>query len=134
MKRLALFIGVVFFCVVGVSSPVSAQSPFPTYTQTTPGISGSPGPAQLKDLETVFARIIAIATVIAIFAFFIMFVVAAFKFLTGGGDPISTESARNTMTYAFIGIGVVVGSYILLGLLQNFTGIPLTVFTINTGP
>lgn len=110
---------------------VYAVSPLPTYgAQVTPG--ANPSPATLKELEVVFTRIINFASTLAIFAFFVMFVVAAFKYLTSGGDPKATESARNTMTYAFVGILVIAGSYILLSLLSSFTGIKLTSFTIPT--
>lgn len=110
---------------------VSAASPYPTYSNAiTPGGNNNPPPAQLKDLEVVFSRIINIATTLAIFGFFAMFVVAAFKYLTSGGDPKGTEGARNTMTYAIIGMLAIVSSYIILSLLGSFTGLKLTSFTI----
>lgn len=110
--------------------PVYAQSPFPTYSGGAPDPTFGPAPATLGDLEVVFARVIAFSTTLAILAFFIMLVVASFKYLTSGGDQKATESARSTMTYAFIGILVVVGAYIAMALLEGFVGIPLTIFSI----
>lgn len=129
MRRLHSTLLVLLFLILSHAS-VYAQSPFPTYSGGTPDPTFGPPPATLGDLEVVFARIIAFSTTLAILAFFIMFVVASFKYLTSGGDQKATESARNTMTYAIIGILVVVGAYIAMALLEGFIGIPLTIFSI----
>ena len=88
--------------------------------------------AQLSCLEPVFERVVGFAAGGGLIAFFVMFVIAAFKYLTSGGDPKQMDSARNTMTYAFIGMVVIISSFIVLRLLSSFTGVDLTRFTIPT--
>lgn len=92
--------------------------------------TGATDIATLQCLEPVFSRIISIATGLSLLAFFIMFVIAAFKYLTSGGDPKQTESARNTMTYAVIGIVVIISSFVILRFISIFTGRDILTFTI----
>lgn len=87
-------------------------------------------PATLKDLEAVFARVISIAVSLVSLVLFIMLVIGGFKYLTSGGDPKATESARNTMTYAIIGLVVIVASYLIIRAIEYFTGVTLTRFEI----
>ena len=87
-------------------------------------------PAQLKDLEVIFARILNVAAGFAILAVFIMLLVGGFKYLTSGGDPKATESAKNTLTYAIFGLIALIGIWLLLRFVKVFTGVDVTQFTI----
>lgn len=119
----------VFFSTVVLltfASPVAAAVTWDNCTY------GQDKVAQLNCLEPVFERVVGFAAGGGLIAFFVMFVVAAFKYLTSGGDPKQMDSARNTMTYAFIGMIVIVSSFIILRLLSTFTGVDLTKFTIPT--
>lgn len=127
---LYIFLAIVLLTNFSLYSAPTAQAAFPTYSAPVIDPTLGPGPAPLSDLEVVFARIIGFSTGLAILAFFIMFVIASFKYLTSGGEQKATESAKNTMTYAFIGLFVIVGAYIILALLESFTGIKLTIFSI----
>lgn len=90
------------------------------------------GPATIKDLEVVFARIVSVIASFAGIAALAMLIIGGFRYLTSGGDPKATEAARNTMTYAILGIVLLIGSWLILVLLKNFTGIDLTRFIIYT--
>lgn len=87
-------------------------------------------PAQLKDLEFIFARILNVAAGFAILAVFIMLVIGGFKYLTSGGDPKATESAKNTLTYAIFGLVALIGIWLILRFVEIFTGVPVTQFKI----
>lgn len=87
-------------------------------------------PATIKDLEVVFARIISIVASVVSFVLFIMLLIGGFKFLTSGGDPKKTESAKGTMTYAIVGLVVIIASYLILKVIEALTGVPLTRFEI----
>jgi len=83
-------------------------------------VPGDPNtPAQLADIVNVIKNIIGILAPAAGIAFFFMILVGGFQFLMSGGDPKATAAARNTMTYALIGIILVVASWIVILILQN---------------
>jgi len=90
------------------------------------------GVAQLKCFEVVFARIVAMITGLASIIFFIMLVYGGFRYLTSAGNPKAMEGAQGTLTAAILGMLLIVISYLILLLIQYFTGIQVTVFTIPT--
>lgn len=84
----------------------------------------------IKCLEAVFYNILKVAVSLVTLALFIMLLVGGFKFLTSGGDPKATEGAKGTMTYAIVGLVVIIASYLILRAIEYFTGLKLTEFTI----
>lgn len=80
--------------------------------------------ATVQCLEVIFARILVIIVSLAALAVFVMFIMGGFKLLTSGGDPKTTASARQTLTYAIIGIALMSVAYIIFWLLGQITGIP----------
>ncbi len=52
--------------------------------------------------------------------FFIFF--AGFKFMTSGGDPKQVEGARKTLTFAIIGLVVILLSFAVINLISQLTG------------
>lgn len=94
---------------------------------------GDPGTgkvATLKGLECIFQNIVELATGLAVVALFVMLVVGGFKFLTSSGDPKSTESAKNTLTYAIAGFFLLIVIWIILRFIYIFTGYDVTIFNI----
>ena len=87
-------------------------------------------PAQLTDLEVIFARILNVVTSFAVLAVFIMLVIGGFKYITSGGDPKATESAQKTLTYAIFGLVALVGIWLILRFVEVFTGVNVTEFKI----
>ena len=90
--------------------------------------------AKIQGLECVFANVVSIAVTLAGLAVFLMLIVGGFKYLTSGGDPKATESAQKTMTYAVIGLVVIIAAYLILRFLAVFTGIPDLLKFIIPGP
>lgn len=86
--------------------------------------------AQIKCLESLFARIIGLVASFAGIIFLIMFLIGGFRYLLSGGEPKKVEGAKGTITAAFLGLLLIVSGYIILRLLSAFTGIDLTVFKI----
>jgi len=84
----------------------------------------------LKCLEVVFANILSMVLSLAALALFVMFIIGGFKFLTSGGDPKATASAKQTMTYAIAGIGLMVLAYLIFRIIEVFTGVKVTIFKI----
>ena len=93
-----------------------------------------PEPAQLVELENVFARVVAAVLGLAGIALFIMLIVGGFKYITSGGDPKHAESARNTLTFAIIGMVLVVLAYLILIFIENLTGASILDFSIIYTP
>ncbi len=81
------------------------------------------GIATLSGLETIFANVLQSALAIAGVALFIMLLIGGFKYLTGGGDPKSLESAKSTLTWAIIGLVLVAVAFLILVIIANFTGV-----------
>jgi hypothetical protein len=85
----------------------------------------------IECFEVVFQLIINVAVELAVIVLFLFIVIGGFKFITSGGDPKATESAKNTLTYAILGVILLIGIWLILNFIQHFTGIEVTVFKIN---
>ncbi len=72
----------------------------------------------LNDLCIVFAWMFYFLIVVAV----IMVVVAAFKYLTAGGDPEKVKSAGATLMYAAVAIGVALLAKAVPLIVGNFLG------------
>lgn len=93
----------------------------------------NPEPAQFTDLETLFSGILNVALTVAIIAVFLMLLLGGFKYLTSGGDPKGNESAKNIITYAILGLLLMIGAWFILQLIKTFTGVEVTKFSILFG-
>ena len=84
----------------------------------------------LKCLEGVYRQILTVVLSIAVLALFIMLITGGFRYLTSKGDPKAAQTARQTMTYAMIGIVLLVLAYIGFALIKVFTGVDVFKFEI----
>jgi len=92
----------------------------------------SNGVATLQCLPAVFSNIVywaaGLAAIVAVF--FIM--LAGIKFLTSGGDPKQVEGAKKTMTYAIVGLIIILISFAIIKLIALVTGVNcITAFGFN---
>lgn len=79
--------------------------------------------ARLSDLEGVFGNFIGIILSIVGVAVLVMFVIAGYKYLSAGGDKEAASSARNTLTFAIIGLVLAISAWMIINILGNFLGI-----------
>ncbi len=86
-------------------------------------------PAQLSDIVDILKNIINLLAPTAGIAFFVMLLFGGFQFLNSGGDPKAAGQARTTLTYAVIGIILVIVSWLILKLIADVTGVDVT--TVN---
>ena len=91
------------------------------------------GVVQLRYFECLFGRIVGVVIGLAGIAFFVMMLVGGFKFMTAGGDPKAHEAARGTLTMAIAGLVLIAMAYIIILIIGNVTGVPLTEFKIFQG-
>lgn len=87
--------------------------------------------ATIGSLTALITNIIRAIVAFSGIILFIMLVVGGMSFLFSGGDQKKLEKAKGTITNAFLGLIVLVGSYLILKLIEQFTGITLTTFTIQ---
>lgn len=103
------------------------------FFKTSPTFGGSGEVAMsLGCLTQIIVNIINLAlsllgTVALLFLLF-----GAIKFVISRGDPKALEEAQKTMTYAVLGVVVVLGSFILINIISTALGYPniLTQFTL----
>lgn len=79
------------------------------------------GVATLSCLPTVFSNIVywaaGLAGIVAVF----FIILAGIKFLTSGGDPKQVEEARKTMTYAIVGLVLILMSFAIIKIIGAIT-------------
>lgn len=95
------------------------------------GTVGTDKVATFSSLETLFSNLIQGVVAFAGVALLVMFLVGGFSFLFSGGDPKKVEQARGTLTNAIIGLVVIVAAYLILKLIEVFTGVPVTIFKVQ---
>jgi hypothetical protein len=76
--------------------------------------------------------LITLVLIIAALVAFAFLVFGGIKWITAGGDKANTESARNTITAALIGLAIVFSAWAILSLIQNFFGVNITSLTLPT--
>ncbi len=86
----------------------------------------NPVSAGLNQLDGLFRQLIFLSVGIAFMALVVMLVVAGIKFLTSGGEVKALQSATGTATWAILGILFLAIIWLVLLLLEQFTGIKLT--------
>lgn len=76
-------------------------------------------------------NIIVLIFIIAVLAFFFMFIIGGIQWITSGGDKAATESARGRITAALIGLIIVFAVYAILALIKTFFGFDVTEIDIS---
>ena len=87
-------------------------------------------PAEIRDLEDIFKTVFNHAVRFAGLAVFIMLLIGGFKYLTSGDDPEAAKAAKNTLTYAVLGLAFLLGGWLILLFIKEFTGVDVTTFEI----
>ncbi len=80
------------------------------------------GVATLACLPVVFSNIIDWLLILSGTAAVFFIILSGFKFLTSGGDPKQVEGARKTMTYAIIGLILIILSFFIVKVIGTITG------------
>ena len=88
-------------------------------------------PAQLSGIVAIIENIIKLLAPAAGIAFVIMLLFGGYQFMTSGGDPKAVGAARGTLTYAVIGIILVVSAWLILQLVGNITGANVTTIELD---
>jgi len=86
--------------------------------------------ATIGSLVPLFKNIVSAVLAFSGVVLFVMLLVGGFSFLFSGGDPKQVQKAQGTITNAIIGLVVIVGSYLILKIIEVFTGVTVTKFSI----
>lgn len=74
-------------------------------------------------LSSVISGLITLVLVVAAIVFFFMLIIGGLKWILSGGDKAQTESARNQITAALIGLVIVFGAFAIAQVVQALFGI-----------
>ncbi len=79
--------------------------------------------ATLSCLPIIFSNIINWALILAGSATVFLIIFAGIKFITSGGDPKQVQGARQTATWAIIGLLVILFSFAIVNIIAGVTGV-----------
>lgn len=80
------------------------------------------GVATLRCIPSLFANLINGALIFVGVAAVVMFIWGGMKFINSGGDQKQTASAKAILTYAIIGVILVLGSFAIINFIGFVTG------------
>lgn len=85
--------------------------------------AGTTNVATIQGFQCLIANVLSVAIQFIGLAGFVMMIIGAFRYMLSGGNSKGAEAARNTVTYAIVGLIVALSSFIILNLLSAFTGV-----------
>ncbi len=88
----------------------------------------------LSSITTLFENVLTVVVVLAGFAAFAMLIFGGFRFIIAQGDPKAVQSARGTITWAVVGLVMIIVSWLILLFISQFTGLNLTSFCFGVKP
>lgn len=77
----------------------------------------------VQGARCIIANILSIGTSAVGLVGFVMFLIGSFTYLLSGGNTKGTESSKQTLTFAVVGIVVALSAFILLNVIRAFTGV-----------
>ncbi len=89
-----------------------------------------PEAVKITNLGTLIGGIVGVAILIAGLLAFIYLVWGGVEWISSGGDKAGMESARNRITAAFVGLGIVVAAWAVAKLIEAFFGISIFNITL----
>lgn len=105
---------------LGTAAPVLAQAPGARPTTNRVSITTPDGFA--TNFGSLLSGVLTIVMIIAALLVFFYLILGGIEWITSGGDKGKTESARNKITAAVIGLIVLAASYAILNLALSFLG------------
>lgn len=81
------------------------------------------GIATLACIPIVIKNVIQWALIFAGIIALFLIIYAGFQFVTSKGDPQQVDSAKKTLTYAIIGLLLILFSFAILNLISTVTGV-----------
>src|SRR3989344_4130360 len=120
MKRLFILFGLISSFLL-IATPVFAQ---PTkLTSDNCLVGGADKVATLACVPIIVGNVIFWLLVGAGILALVLIIISGFKFVFSGGDPKQTEGARKTLTWAIVGLLVILLSFAIINFIAKTTGV-----------
>lgn len=116
---------ILIFYLLSFSIVVLFATPTPAHAQDWGGCVQTIDGAQVASLQClpiVFSNIVKAALEFVGAVAVILLVYAGIRFITSGGDPKQVQAARQIITYALIGLVLVLGSFGIIYFIAYLTG------------
>ena len=81
------------------------------------------GVAQFSDLEILIEGVLSGVFRLGLIAVFVMLLYGGFRYLVAGGNPEANQKASGVITYAILGLALMIGAWFILRLIASFTGL-----------
>jgi hypothetical protein len=85
-----------------------------------------PGPSGILQLQEMMLRVINISVNIGFFTTTAMLVWGGYKFIASGGEAKPLQEAWSVVTWSLLGIVFLAFSWLVLRLVESFTGVPVS--------
>jgi hypothetical protein len=85
--------------------------------------TGDTKAATLDCIPIVFENIVRAALIFAGIVALFFIIISGIKLLTSGGDPKAVDAAKKTLTYAIIGLVIILGSFFIISVIGYITGV-----------
>ncbi len=97
---------------------------YPTSVSAASQVKETNGFATFDQLTVVFANLASAISTLAGFAVLIMFIRGGIAYMTAQGDPKALTTARSTLTWAIIGLIIILAAFLIISLIVGFVAIP----------
>ncbi len=88
-------------------------------------------PAGILQLQILFTKALELVVPLAFVVLLIMLFYAGIRFIISGGDSKNLSEASKIITWALLGILFLVIAWLVLRLIESFTGVPVTKFCLG---
>jgi len=133
-QKLTVFLGLNFLYFILLPLKVTAQTKKWSGVCVGPAGGIASDVATIQGLECLVANIFTVFITLLGLAGFVMFLVAGVRWMTSGGNSKGIETARNTMTFAVVGLVVALSAFIVINLIADFTGVNIIRKFVIPGP
>lgn len=107
-----------------VAMPVQAQAQGGTWSGVCVASDiGYDDVATIQGVQCLIANILSVAISLIGMAGFVMMLIGSFRYIISGGNSKGADAARNTITFAVVGLAVALSAFIVLNLIAAFTGV-----------
>ena len=89
------------------------------------------GYADLDELNAVFESVLNNVAVAGVFMAFVALLYGGFRYIVAQGDPKQISGARSTITWAILGLSLIIVAWLVLFFIAQFTGWDVTNFLLR---